>query len=98
MSRSLVPIREKILELCSEDYYGSWELWWAVSSLPESERDFIEAIEQLINEGKIVSKIQGADEKFLTVPFSRKRLEEEIRSNLSPDPDTFYWFGTPEYH
>jgi hypothetical protein len=93
-------IKGKILELCSEDDYGSWELWWAITSEYKNvagqdlQLDFIDAIENLIRDGKIVAKTRTGGPKFLFATFSREQLNEEIKSAVRPDPETFYWFGS----
>jgi hypothetical protein len=95
MDRRHNSISEKILELCSEDDYGSWELWWAISSDHKNvadqdlQLDFINVMENLVRDGKIVAKKSTAGTKFLIVPFSRERLNEELKSAIRPNPDTF---------
>lgn len=100
MDRRHSSISGKILELCSEDDYGSWELWWAITSDHKNvadqdlQLDFINVIENLVRDRKIVAKIRTVGPRFLIVPFSRERLNEEIKSAIRPDPNTFYWFGS----
>src|SRR4051812_20974668 len=92
-------MRLTILELTSEDDYGSWELWWkcreSVDPLRMSEvkDNFVEAIRTLIVQGQIQSK--GREPSGRTVPklFDVNRLSEEIAMADAPDPNSFYWFG-----
>src|SRR5271166_3267573 len=47
-------IQSRIIELCSEDAYGSWELWWSLGAKKAEERDtlcdrFIVALQGLLN-------------------------------------------------
>jgi hypothetical protein len=101
MNRERVDIRHKILELCAEDDYGSWELWWAVtdnaaSSAEDLQQEFIAIVEELVNERALLVKTRAADHNFLAAPFSRARLQTELKRASRPDPDSFYWFGAPE--
>jgi hypothetical protein len=50
-------IQSRIIELCSEDAYGSWELWWSLGAKKAEERDFlcdrfIEAVQGLVSDGE----------------------------------------------
>jgi hypothetical protein len=93
-------ISSKILELCSEDEYGSWELWWAVSPGRENDVDrdlqlaFIDVIEDLTRDGKIVAKERIDGLRSQIAPFSRERLKKEINSAFHPDANSFYWFDS----
>ena len=69
-----MTIREKILELASEDYYGLWELVWAARPLvpedysDEQTRDAVQAhLSQLISSG-LVTIFREAGGEMLTVP------------------------------
>jgi len=100
MTLERVDIRHKVLELCAEDDYGSWELWWAVTdheNVPAKDlrREFAAVIESLVNKRALVAKRRGAGGELLAAPFSRKRLLSELESASVPDPDGSYWFGTP---
>jgi len=96
-------IKSEILELCSEDAYGSWELWWNGSfGIPSSKiddfrKDFIDIVESLVKEEKLIpfhhKDIGGS---YIKVPFERLRLEFETEHSSPPDPDTYYWFEATE--
>ena len=92
-------IRSTILELLSEDDYGSWELWWKIrSETPEFEEDvrrrrFVDVMENLINAGKLKAKSKKGASRFEIAKFTRLRLEREVDQADQPDPDRFYWFG-----
>ena len=93
-------IRAKLLELCQEDYYGVWELWWAVSqkvetpsSLPELMNDFIHVILRLVEEGKLVAGSGGFPGKpFIHNPLDKQELLRQIRNSREPNA-SFYSFG-----
>ncbi len=92
-------IRAEILELLSDDAYGSWELWWS----PNKERpnttykQFVDVVEALIKERKIKAlSYKSSDHAYKDVPFDRSRLEYEFEHNLEPEPDGFYWFEITE--
>jgi hypothetical protein len=92
-------IEALIMELCAEDYFGSWEFWWAVGHDAETGFDeqlalaFVESVSSLIESGKIQCYCSTADDKqFVRTAFSRNRLMSEVKGANSPDPDSSYWF------
>jgi hypothetical protein len=93
-------IRGEILELCSEDDWGSWELWWSVSAeLPGSEvsetaRIFAEVIANLVESGELIAKRHDPDGTCDPVAFDKERLMVEVQESVRPDPDQYFWFGT----
>ncbi len=94
-------ILSKILELASEDDYGSWELWWSVRREPcglkeeKLRRRFVDVIDDLVQKGQLLTKAKGTDGNFHIAKFDRLRLLNEIYRADQPDPDGFYWFGVP---
>ena len=100
----LTKLEEEILELCSEDLFGSWELW--SKTQPETmlergarQREFLHAIQRLVELGLIEAFHHGplaATKRVTTkVVFDMKRLEFEIDHSMNEtglDPDTYYWF------
>jgi hypothetical protein len=102
MNRQRTNIKNRILELCAEDDYGSWELWWAIT--PEDRdaeeadlsQDFVRVVEELVNKKAIIPKSRDSNHKLSVVEFSRKRLKKEIKGSAQPDPDQYYWFGLPD--
>lgn len=90
-------IRQKILELCSEDDYGSWELFWAASNLGLGNDQFLlaDTILDLLSEGKIKAKRKNPDSGELSASgVDRGTLLKELSMSNTPNPETFYWFGT----
>ncbi len=92
-------IKEEILELLSDDAYGSWELWWS----PSGERpnttykQFVDVVGILVDEGMVKTlSHKSADNSFTDVTFEKSRLEYEFEHNRKPEPDTFYWFELTE--
>ena len=90
----------KVLELCSEDDYGSWELWWDASAkvpedhVPDLKRRFLDVVSELISAGKLIAKAHSADGNIAPTRFDREKLAREIDASGDPDPDSFFWFGT----
>ena len=92
-------IREKILELCAEDHYGSWELWWAINAMGGLKVDeplaqeFSRTISLLIGERKLSCYRQGIDGRsFFATAFSPEKLLSEVKCARSPSPSESYWF------
>src|SRR3712207_3500543 len=88
-----------ILDLCSEDDYGSWELWWRVSAdEPPAARGaaaerFVATVEELVGRGRIrTMRRLGRSGTLRPVPFDATELRAQLESASSPDPDAFYWF------
>jgi polysaccharide pyruvyl transferase WcaK-like protein len=75
-------------------------LYWNVSGenigIAEDvlQKYFVDTIERLINEGKIVSMGQR-EKREVATSFSRSRLEDEVKKSSHPDYG-FYWFGLPD--
>jgi hypothetical protein len=96
--------RNKILELCSEDDYGVWELFWAVAPFFKHENQdgntetvFIQLMKDLIDEGLIVSKAKKQKTGQLEIStFDEKKLAIQIKNLNQPLPESFYWFGFHE--
>ena len=93
-------MRDKLLELCQEDYYGVWELWWAVSQkvetpslLPELMNDFVEVVSRLVEEGKLIAGSGGfPGKKFVQNHLDKQELFRQIRNSREPNA-SFYSFG-----
>jgi hypothetical protein len=92
-------IEKDILELCAEDYYGVWELYWPCSSYADkSPKDvdlFINTIKELVDAKKIASYEQDQDTKeFHPVVLDLDRLRHELGRTMAGDIDWgFYWFA-----
>lgn len=92
-----MPINQNrihILELCSEDAYGSWEFW---QNFPKTEAEgqlIAQAIKELVAEKKIIPLEHKTRGDYKEVSLDVSRLEKEIRLSMIPnvDPDSFYWF------
>ncbi|MBX4197793.1 hypothetical protein KW782_00460 [Candidatus Parcubacteria bacterium] len=97
-------IKSIILELASEDYYGSWELWGAVNqdtvSMQPTRDDlketFLSLIETLIQTKKLLVVSHKFKGPYNPVEYDRQRMEYEIDHAGKPDSDTFYWFWTTD--
>jgi hypothetical protein len=92
-------IEQKLTELCSEDDWGSWELWWNIASvagsgqLSATKQSFITTIKRMMSAKALVAKrmVKG---KLTPSLLDSRELAREIDAADSPDPDNFYWFGT----
>lgn len=96
-----MSIKSTILEISSEDAYGSWELWWAVSSESKDSHDLLKkelitVIENLLKEKKLEVFRHAVGGEFKAVQFDPTRLRYELDNASTPDPDHFYWFATTE--
>ena len=98
-------VRKTILELASEDAHGSWELWGAVQqdalqgteSLDTLKKVFLEEIEVLIKEKKMVSfHHEESTNLYKEVPLDISRLWFELEHAKNPQTDAYYWFGASE--
>ncbi|HUA65416.1 MAG TPA: hypothetical protein VME24_06185 [Alphaproteobacteria bacterium] len=93
--------RSKILELCSEDDYGVWELFGAVTPFFGERKEnksfakiFTRLVKDLIGEGLIVSKIKSqATAQLEIAALDENELAKQLRNLARPDPESFYWFG-----
>lgn len=99
MSTSKSNIEQLLLELCAEDDWGSWELWWNISGSmphkpwPEPKHAFLDVIDGLVAEGRLLAKHRLQDGSFAKTGYQRATLAFEIEHADAPDPDNFYWFG-----
>jgi len=99
-AQSTEHIKANVLELCSEDDYGSWELWWNASAevpedqVPDLKRRFLGVVSELVSAGKLIAKRESRDGNITATQFDREKLAREIDSAADPDPDSFFWFGT----
>ena len=97
-------IKLKILELASEDSYGSWELWGAVNQHTSGmnvedevlREQFLSIVETLVREKKLVAELHKFKESYDPAEFNRSRLEFEMDNAGKPEPDSFYWFYATE--
>jgi hypothetical protein len=93
-------IKTNVIELCSEDDYGSWELWWNISAkappdqMPALKRNFLDVVSELVSVGRLIAKRQRMDGQITEAEYNREKLAHEIDSAGSPDRDSFFWFGT----
>jgi len=61
-TRSKKQINADVLELCSGDDHGLWELWWHISAeipaneLPDLKNRFLNDLSDLVAEGKLIAK------------------------------------------
>jgi hypothetical protein len=98
--QSTEQIEASVAELCSEDDYGSWELWWNISAdvppneIPELKSRFVDVVSRLVSAGKLVAKGHAADGNIAANQFDREKLTREIDGAGDPDLDSFFWFET----
>lgn len=93
-----------ILELTSEDAYGSWELWWNISAHVSKDEfstlrdEFISVVSLLVQEGKIrtLNLKHGGKESYSPVVLVKERLKFELDHVDDPNPSEFYWFEATE--
>jgi hypothetical protein len=94
-------LKSIILELCEEDYYGVWELYWSYQNLPATkdidDELFVAAIKDLVRETKIVAYnkdkyTETFDQVDLDVQLLRAELKEVRAGRLTEDT---YWFAVP---
>jgi hypothetical protein len=99
-------IEGKVIELCSEDDWGVWELWWAIGGTSDSspataelKSSFAKTLCELIAQGKLAAKRRDAltpiTGQAKPADFSEDLLWAELNEIHTPRPDTMYWFGTP---
>ncbi len=92
-------LETNILELISEDDYGSWELWWRMTQLHKGENSgsltgaFVATIENLISRGIIKAKRRTPSGQLQPAKFSAAELRREIEQSKTPYPDQFYSLG-----
>ena len=90
-------MRSRIIELSSEDAYGSWELWWSLGTKKAEERDtlcdrFIGALQGLVNDEKIISLRKDQHNQFSVIPLDLDRLRYEFRNSDDAKPLEYFWF------
>jgi len=99
-SQSKEDIDAGVLELCSEDDYGSWELWWHISAevspdeIPSLKHLFLDVVSNLVSSGNLIAKVHSTDGNITATEFDREKLARELDSADDPDPDLFFWFGS----
>lgn len=101
-SRELMKgrIKQTILELCSEDDWGSWELWWNVVASNASDikcdlkADFISVVQEMVRQGQLVPKRHHSDGVCVPDKFDENRFANDLDNVDNVDIDNFYWFGT----
>jgi hypothetical protein len=75
--QSTEDIKANVLELCSEDHYGSWELWWDISAevpahqIPELKNRFLDVVSELVSGGKLIAMGQSRDGNITATKFDR---------------------------
>ena len=93
-------IQGKILELCAEDDYGGWELWWAVAPSTDASEStallhaFVDAIVGLVADQLLDAKTRTASRSGMqVVSLDPSLLTEQLMKSRAPHPDFDYWFG-----
>lgn len=99
-AQSKEVINADVLELCAEDDYGSWELWWHISAdvpaeqIPALNPLFLDVVTNLVSSGDLTAKVHSTDGNITATEFDREKLAREVDSASNPDPDSYFWFGT----
>src|SRR5258708_38536850 len=92
-------LETNILELISEDDYGSWELWWRMTQLHKGENSgsltgaFVATIENLISRGIIKAKRRTPSGQLQPAKFSPAELPREMEKSRPQILTHFYGFG-----
>ena len=92
-------LKASILELCAEDYYGVWELYWNYQGLMGTKEVddelFISVLQQLTATGKIVPYDNNKHtNEFKGTTLDLERLRSELRETRSGSVGCdFYWFS-----
>jgi len=90
-------IRSRVIDLCSEDAYGSWELWWSLGpketeTLVVLRDQFVLCIQELIADGTLLA-LKKSDHNLLSVvALDVERLKYEIQNSSRPVPLDYFWF------
>ena len=93
-------IKQTVLELCSEDDWGSWELWWNVAASNSAEiqselkTTFISVVQEMVGNGQLISKRHRVDGVCVPDEFDVECLVNDLDKVDNVDIDSFYWFGT----
>lgn len=94
-------LKNVILELCAEDYYGVWEIYWNYQGLMETNGIDVEFLISVLDELVAANKIVPYDKNEYTNEFERATLDlERLRAELGEVmigniPKSLYWFGCP---
>jgi hypothetical protein len=89
--------KSNIVELCTENEYGSWEFWSDKAMTEEEGQNIIDALDELVAEKKIfpVEFKNIKNRSYQVTQLDRSRLETEVKRSMAPHrvyPFNFYWF------
>ena len=88
-------LKEMILELCTEDNYGVWELYWNYQGLVGDENVddelFINVVHELVRDKKIAPYLEN-DVKPCSFDVERLKMELK-RVKQRGTVEGLYWFG-----
>lgn len=92
-----IELINTILELCDEDHYGVWELYWNYQGIVGAEKTdddfFVRLLIELVDTQQIVPYEKDASNP---IALDVERLKEELIKTKKGDvADGFYWFGKP---
>ena len=103
---NLDEITFSILDLISEDVYGSWELWGGVvqdsggNVSPDLRQQFVNTVHHLVQNKKIHvwhhKSWSGNENTYTPTDLDEEQLTYEMEHYQKPDPDTYYWFEATE--
>ena len=94
-------LKSIILELCSEDYYGVWELYWNYQGWMNTKEVNDELLITVLKELAADKMVFPYDRNKYTNEFARAildidRLRAELKEvKLDNISENLYWFGYP---
>ncbi len=93
-------LEDRILEMCKEDDYGCWELWWTMrpfmSGVESSDAgEFVKCISKMCDLGYIYCKTRRRDSVMEKSSLEVGKLLADILNLTTPlkSEDGLYWFG-----
>jgi hypothetical protein len=80
-------------ELCSEDDWGSWELWWNIAAevspneIPVLKSQFLDVVGNMVATGKLIAKRQNADGQCIPTSYDQesyltRSIQNAIRTQI----------------
>ncbi len=98
-------IRSNILELCSEDAYGSWEFWSSSEGKTEEQAiEIVDTLAELVNAGELnCLKYNSTDNTYTPTVLNKGKLRKELLASMQQvenpgviNSDEFYWFESTD--
>ena len=94
---TVTETKSRILELCADDAYGSWEFWPKADKTDATLEIILSALTELVGKGELAALHYTLKTGYQTALFDDSRLRQELERSRtgSVDPDAFYWFAAP---